>query len=211
MSRRGSGFDRVRAVYDRTADDYDRQIGAVDRLLLLDGRAWAARQASGITLEVGVGTGRNLRHYPAAATVLGLDASLRMLDVARARNIGARVVQGDAGRLPLATGSVDTVLSTLVYCALPEPAAAVAEMARVLRPGGRLVLLDHVASHHRLLRAAQWALEPVARGWQADSLVRNPAGDVALAGLRITLREVSRLGLVQRLVAVKSSSSQSVL
>jgi ubiquinone/menaquinone biosynthesis C-methylase UbiE len=196
----------VRSVYDRQAHRYDRAIRPVDRLLLGDGRAWAAAQAHGITLEIGVGTGLNLPLYDRDIHLIGVDLSPAMLAQAARRQLRQRptrlqLVEADASALPLPDASVDTVVSTLVFCGMPTPTRALAEARRVLRPGGRLVMLDHVAADNRTLRAAQRALEPLAQRLAADSLLRDPTDDVIRLGMTVLTRQRSRAGLVQRLLA----------
>jgi ubiquinone/menaquinone biosynthesis C-methylase UbiE len=135
-------------------------------------RAELLRGAHGHTLEIGAGTGLNLRHYPAEVSRLTLtepsEAMARALR-RRAARYGrpVRVHTVPAERLPVADGSVDTVVSTLVLCTVPDPGAALAEIARVLRPGGRLLFCEHVLSESPLLAGWQRRL---ARPWAAFAL-----------------------------------------
>lgn len=198
---------RVRAVYEKQAPHYDRVIAVAERLLFAGGREWACRQASGRVLEIGVGTGRNLPCYPADVDLTGIELSPAMLTRARARAeqlgrpVDLRV--GDAQRLPFADASFDTVLATLTLCSIPDDVTAVAEMARVLRPGGRLVLLDHVASPSPAVRRTQRLLEPLFLRLAEDHLLREPDLAVRRAGLVVEEATRSRLGLVLRLTARK--------
>ena len=197
--------DRVRAVYDKQAPHYDQVIPVAERLLFTGGRQWVCRQAAGRVLEVGIGTGRNLAHYPPDVHLTGIDLSPAMLDRARARasslgrSIDLRVA--DAQRLPFADASFDTVTATLTLCSVPDDAAAVAEMARVLRPGGRLLLLEHVASPHPIVRAVQRLLDPLFALLAADHLLRRPETAVRNAGLAIDELARSKAGLVARVRA----------
>jgi SAM-dependent methyltransferase len=123
-------------------------------------RARLLAGASGEILEIGVGTGLNLPHYPRAAraiTSLGPEPTLDAFASRRAAARGLTIAHtpGDAGRLPFASGSFDTVVCTLVLCTIPEPGRAARELARVLRPGGRLLFLEHVAAPGGVRRAAQ--------------------------------------------------------
>jgi SAM-dependent methyltransferase len=198
---------RVRGIYDRHASRYDRLIAVAERLLLADGRTWAASQACGSVLEVAVGTGRNLPHYPPGSAVTAVDVSEGMLARARqsvaAAQLGVDLRVGDAQRLPVADGSVDTVVATLALCSIPDDEAAVDEMARVLRPGGRLILLEHVASPLRPVRAVQRLLDPLLARLEGDHLLRRPEVAVNAAGLVVDVLERSRLGIILRLVAHK--------
>lgn len=196
---------RVRDVYEQQAPYYDRVIAVAERLLFAGGREWACRHVHGDVLEVGVGTGRNLPCFPEDVALSGIELSPAMLARAeeRARCLGrtADLRVGDAQLLPFADATFDTVMATLTLCSIPDDVTAVAEMARVLRPGGRLVLLDHVASPSPVVRAVQRLLEPLFLRLAADHLLREPEDAVRRAGLVIEELSRSRAGLVLRLTA----------
>jgi len=191
--------------WDRQAGGYDRGMAAWDRKLFGDSRAWACGQASGEVLEVAVGTGLNLPHYPDDVTLTGIDLSDGMLELARARaGDGVTLRQADAHALPFDDASFDTVVCTLGLCAIPDPGVAIGEMVRVLRPGGRLILVDHVASTSRLARAAQWLLERVTVPLAGEHFLRRPLPMVQERGLEVERCERFKAGVVERLVARKS-------
>jgi ubiquinone/menaquinone biosynthesis C-methylase UbiE len=104
--------------------------------------------AEGAVVEIGAGTGLSFRHYPAGIEVVATEPDPHMLKAARKAARKAKVKltlqQAPAEALPLGDGSVDTVVSILVLCSVPDQAAALAEANRVLKPGGRLLLLEHV-------------------------------------------------------------------
>jgi ubiquinone/menaquinone biosynthesis C-methylase UbiE len=201
--------ERWRRYWDRKSTTYDAEMGVWDRRLFGDSREWACGQAVGEVLEVAVGTGLNLPCYPAEATLTGLDLSEGMLAIARdrARRLGRQVTlrQGSAHELPFAEATFDTVLCTFGLCAIPDPAAAVGEMVRVLRPGGRLILVDHVPSSSRLVRGLQWLLELASVPLAGEHFRRRPLQLVEALGLPVQRRERFKLGLVERLVAGKVS------
>lgn len=205
MSRDATAF--VRDRYDSVASRYDALIQVPERLLFADGRTWAAGQARGSVLEVAVGTGRNLPHYPPGTHVTGIDLSSAMVDIARVRADQAGVPVdlhvADAQHLPFRDSSFDTVVATLALCSIPDDAAAVGEMARVLRPGGTLVLLEHVRSPSPVVRAAQRLLQPLLLRLEGDHLLRQPDRLVEASGLECELLERSRAGIVLRLQARK--------
>ncbi len=202
---------RVRGIYDTMAPHYDRMISVAERLLFGDGRRWACTQVTGRVLEVAVGTGRNFDHYPAGVQLTGVELSSGMLAraQARARNLdgdpaGSHDLRlGDAQHLDFPDATFDTVLATLTLCSIPDAQAAVGEMARVLRPGGRLILLDHVASPVRPVRAVQRLLDPLLVRYEGDHLLREPDTAVRAAGLSIDELTRSKWGIVLRLVARK--------
>lgn len=148
---------------------YDRLTAGSEEACVREWRAALLRDVHGRVLEIGAGTGHNLPHYPATVTDLVLaepDPSMRKrLDIkVVARGVRATVVDAMAERLPFEDGSFDAVVSTLVLCSVHDQAAALAEVRRVLAPGGRLVFLEHVAADaatkpERLKRQRQ--VEPV--------------------------------------------------
>lgn len=199
---------RRRRAWDQQADRYDRMIGWWERRLLgQDNRPWAAHRARGDVLEVAVGTGLNLPHYGPELNLTGIDLSSAMLDVARQRaaELGRDVElrEGDAHHLPFDVASFDTVVCTLSLCNIPDPDRAVGEMRRVLRPGGRLVLVDHVRSTSRPIYWLQKAIEVASVRIDGDRLTRRPADIVERLGFDIVERDRFRRGIVERLVAIR--------
>jgi len=209
MSRQASDHraQRLRRHWDKHARTYDKQMAFWERRLFGDGRHWVCAQASGEVLEVAIGTGRNLPFYPEGIRLTGVDFSPAMLELARrqADQLGRKVDLrlGDAQALDLADASFDTVVCTLSLCAIPDERRAVAEMRRMLRPGGRLLLLDHVAAAPRPARAIQWLLERATIPLGGEHLRRRPLRQVQVEGFQIERRERSKLGIVERLVARK--------
>ena len=200
-------LDRTRKYWDRFSARYDQRIQRTERALFPGGREWACAQASGDVLEIAVGTGRNLPCYPRVRSLTGIDLSPGMLAVARDRaaalGVDADLRTGNAEALEFGDATFDTVVCTISLCNIPDDRAAIREMHRVLKPGGRLVLLDHVASDRRWLRAGQWLLEQVTRRTNGDYQTRRPLPLVEAQGFVVSHSERSRLGWVERLVAVK--------
>jgi ubiquinone/menaquinone biosynthesis C-methylase UbiE len=197
--------ERVRAIYQRMAGGYDRMIATWERLLFRDGREWVCSQARGDVLEIGVGTGRNLDAYPRGVRLIGIDLSPAMLALAsaRARQLGvdADLQLGDAQALSFAADSFDTVVVTLALCAVPDDRQAIREAARVLRPGGRLVWLEHVRSPVAPVRWIQRLLNPLMVRLEADHLLRDPIDHIDRESFNIERLERSRLGYIERGVA----------
>lgn len=147
---------------------YDRLFAATEEAGLRDTRRAALAAASGRTIDIGSGTGANLELYPDAVTELVLaEPDPHMLKQLRSK-VGERrgpieVVEASAESLPFADSSFDTAAFTLVLCTVPNPAAALAEVARVLKPGGRMVFVEHVRSENPKLARWQDRLE---RPWR---------------------------------------------
>ncbi|WP_030482594.1 class I SAM-dependent methyltransferase [Nocardioides aequoreus] len=198
---------RQREVWDAAAPAYDRQIRLFERIWFAGGREWLGARAQGRVLEVAPGTGRSLEHYPAGVQVSGLDLSPEMLAQARRRaaELGLTVDlrEGDAAQLPYADASFDTVLCALALCSIPDPARALAEMHRVLVPGGRLLLLDHVGSTWAPLRWGQWLVEQVTRRTAGEHFTRRQRPLVEAAGFEVVEAERLKAGTVERLHAVR--------
>jgi len=198
---------RLRRYWDRHARSYDRQMGFFDRRLFGDSRKWICSQATGQVLEVAIGTGLNLPLYPEDVQLTGIEWSPAMLDIARRRaeQLGrtADLREADAQHLPFPDASFDTVVCTLSLCAIPDDRQAVAEMIRVLRPGGRLLLLDHIVSSAWHARAVQRLLELVTVPYGGEHFRRRPLAHVQAAGLEIEQRDRLKLGIVERIAARK--------
>lgn len=191
--------------WDRLAARYDELSAGVERRFLAPSRPWVAGRVHGRVLEVGVGTGANLAHYPAGTDLTCLERSVPMLEQARgrARRLGLEVafVHGDAGALEAADDAFDTVLSTFTLCCVPDEEAALAEMVRVLRPGGSLLLADHVVAAPWWLRAGQALAETVSVPVQGEHFRRRPLRVVRALGLEVLATERERLGLIERVHA----------
>jgi ubiquinone/menaquinone biosynthesis C-methylase UbiE len=205
-----AGMDRVRRIWARLAPRYDKKIRLPERLLFGGGRAWVCSRAHGDVLEIGVGTGRNLPHYPPDVRITAMDASAEMLDIARSRAADLRrqvtLRVGDAQSLEFSDQSFDAVVCTLSLCSIPDPRAAVAEMKRILRPGGRALLLEHVRSPRMLVRTIQRSLEPFTVWLEGDHLVREPLDLLTAEGFQLEELERSRLGIVERVAARKPAT-----
>jgi ubiquinone/menaquinone biosynthesis C-methylase UbiE len=201
-------LQRLRRYWDKHARSYDKQMGFWDRKVFADTRAWICRQAHGQVLEVAIGTGLNLDHYPDQAQLTGVDLSPQMLAQARGRadRLGRSVQlhEGDAQQLEFPDASFDTVVCTFSLCAIPDDRKAVADMVRVLRPGGTLLLADHVVSTSRPVRALQRLLEVVTIPLGGEHFRRRPIRHVQDAGLAIQQHDRFTLGIVERLAAGKA-------
>jgi len=151
---------RFTANYDRWMEPLERRwFGAI--------RAGLLRHAAGETLEIGCGTGVNFPYYPKDVhlTAIEPNASFRRKAELRAETLGrvVRISDAPAERLPFPDGAFDTVVGTLVFCTIQGPAEALREAARVCRPGGKLLLFEHVLHSNAALAALQHALTPVWR------------------------------------------------
>lgn len=198
---------RVREIYDQRAPAYDRTVGFGERLLLGDFRRRFGAELAGETLEVAIGSGLNLPFYSAAVTrAVGVDLSRGMLEQAerRAREIGRSIalIQMDAERLAFRDASFDTVAISMALCTVPDPEQAIQELARVCRPDGKIVMLEHVLSPTRPIAWLERRFSPMQERTLGCHLTRETVETARRSGLVIE-SERKRLWQVFRLVVAR--------
>lgn len=173
---------------------HDRVLPLLIHLAMRQDRLAAYRRrvvpaAEGRVLEVGVGSGLNLPFYGGGvARVIGLDPSARLLGWARESGAAPPVdlVEGSAERIPLATGSVDTIVTTWTLCSIPDARAALGEMRRVLKPAGRLLFVEHGLAPDPRVRRWQDALTPAWKHLAGGCHLNRPIAElIAGSGFRI--------------------------
>lgn len=194
----------VRACYDRRAATYDWEM-AIAEPMIARWRQWIWERVRGPrVLEIGVGTGRNFPYYRPEWEITAVDLSEQMLERARrkARRLGLKVhlLPMDAQFLAFPDASFDTVVATWVFCSVPDPVRGLREAYRVLRPGGRLLLLEHVRAADPLGR---WMdlLDPLVVRWTGAHINRRTVENVRRAGFAIEAVHPALFGIVQRIVA----------
>ncbi len=173
------------AAYDKIAKYYDRGFAPVTRYV-----AGLRRETIGFLpdnasiLEVGAGTGANFEFYPACRQAVASDLSIKMIEFARGKTDSIAIVQADAQALPFPAGHFDAAFATLVFCSVPDPVKAFAELGRVVKRGGRVVLLEHVRPDG-LLGYAFDLLNYVTVALIDDHFNRRTAEIAARSGLRV--------------------------
>jgi ubiquinone/menaquinone biosynthesis C-methylase UbiE len=196
---------KSRRFWDDIAPRYDKAMRFLERFQFRGGREWVCSRARGDVLEVAVGTGLNLGLYPPDIRLTGVDLSPEMLAQARSRSAAIdrpiELREADAAALPFAGATFDTVVSTLAMCALPDVPSSIAEMRRVLRPGGRLLLLDHIGSSWWPIWAGQRLMEIYTIPHAGEHMTRRPRPIVERAGFVIEESERLKAGTVERIAA----------
>lgn len=186
-----SETDNAQRRYDRIAPVYDVLEAGVELLAFerWRQRLWAQVEGRRV-LEVGVGTGKNLAHHSSDLTVVGIDLSRRMLGRARQRlreRPGAHhgLLQMDAQRLAFADGAFDSAVATFVFCSVPLPVTGLREIGRVVRPGGQVLLLEHVRVDRPVIGPLMDALDPAIVRVMGAHIARQTVDNVRRAGLEI--------------------------
>ena len=194
-------------LWEKMAPRYDRDIQFWEKVQFGGGREWIGARAKGRVLEVAVGTGRNFDFYSRGVGITGVDLSPDMLDIARRHatdldlEVDLRVAAAEA--LPYEDDSFDTAVCTLSLCTIPDPAASIAEMKRVLRPGGQLLLLDHIGSSWWPIWAAQRLIEQLTIRTAGEHMTRRQLPLVEAAGFDIVETQRLKAGTVERVAARK--------
>lgn len=209
------GYDRAAAVYDLLLFPLEILVMRRHRRALVD-RIRGRRRI----LEVGIGTGLNLPHYlplltqddgtPAAwDDFTAIDLSPHMLDAARARaqRLGLdrhiRMQEMDVEDMCFPDEHFDCVVATCVFCSVRDPVGGFSEIHRVLRPGGEVVLLEHVRSRGMILGRAMDALNTLSSRLVGEHINRNPVRYARAAGLQILLERDLVLDILREIVACK--------
>ena len=161
---------------------------------LYPARRLVVPEATGSVLEVGVGTGLNFGLYRDVTSLAGIDPDPYMLERARPRAaelpFPVELHQTGAERMPFADAHFDTAVVTFTLCTIPDPDAALAEVRRVLKPGGRLLFVEHTRSIQPLASVVQDALTPLWKLIGGGCHLNRPAIDlVGRAGFRVTHSE----------------------
>ncbi len=201
----------TRSRYQRLAPFYDRMEGLVEcRYQSWRRRLWSLVRGPEV-LEIGVGTGKNIPHYPPGLSITAIDLTPGMLERAqhRASVIGARVELqlGDAQQLDFSGNTFDEVVATFVFCSVPDPVLGLQEAARVLKPGGRLLLLEHMRAANPLLGTLMDALNPVVVRVMGANINRRTVENVRRSGLRVQqVEDVGMGGIFKLIVAQKLSA-----
>ncbi len=190
-------------IYDQFARHYDRCFAPLERLGLSRYRAEALSHlpagSEAAILELGCGTGANFEFYPENRIAISTELSNEMLLIARSRRASNFLVNADAQSLPFGESVFDAAFATLVFCSIPDPPIAFAELKRVVKPGGTVILLEHVRPEGMLGHGFD-LLDRLTTACFEDHFNRRTAETAANCGLEIKDIQRKLFGAVNRII-----------
>ncbi len=190
MTAASEATEVTRKRYNRVAPLYDLMEGFIERSRYGRWRdlLWSRAEGTNI-LEVGVGTGKNFPYYPEGTEITAVDFSDKMLSRARRKaevsGIEVRLKQMDVQNLEFEDNTFDTVAASFVFCSVPDPVRGIKEVERVCRPGGKVVLLEHVLSANRILAWLMNVYNPLVVRIVGANINRRTVDNVDKSGLKI--------------------------
>jgi len=201
---------RTQARYQRIARLYDGMEAVSERRY----RPWRARLWSMVrgpkVLEIGVGTGKNMPFYPEGLDITAIDLTPGMLDRARNRaaelDIDVDLRLGDAQSLDFPNGLFDEIVETFVFCSVPDPMLGLQELTRVLKPGGRLFMLEHMRAANPTLGLLMDAINPVLVRITGANINRRTVDNISRSGLQIEQVEELGMGDIFKLIVAQRAS-----
>jgi phosphatidylethanolamine/phosphatidyl-N-methylethanolamine N-methyltransferase len=198
---------QTKSRYNRIAPVYDLMEAIVERFAF---RRWREKLWSQVDgrkiLEVGVGTGKNIPHYPRGVQITAVDLSDKMLERARRRvqklNAEVDLCLMDAQKLAFPDAAFDAAVATFVFCSVPDPVLGLRELDRVVKPGGQILLLEHVRVNKPVIGKLMDLLDPFVVRLMGLHINRRTVENVRKAGLEIErVEELAPGGLVKLIVA----------
>jgi len=200
--------DNAREKYNRAARFYDLYEMPVEFLLFSRLRKDALATVSGRTLEVGVGTGKNLQYYPENTDLTAIDFSSAMLNKARIRaeELGwtnVELVEEDIQTLTFPDNHFDSITSSCVFCTVPDPVLGLKNLLRVLKPGGRAIFIEHMKTDNPLVNVFLYAMNLMSTMMLGTSMIRETEKNIRTAGFSILSAKGYFFNVVKVIVASK--------
>jgi len=209
--------ENTRRRYQRISPFYDAmELLAEERYEPWREKLWAEVTGTDV-LEVGVGTGKNIPYYPSNMHITAIDLTPGMLERAqrKARNAGLNsrvdLQLGDVQALDFPDNSFDTALGTFVFCSVPDPVLGLREMKRVVRAGGKVLLLEHMRSPNETLGALMDLINPLVVRMMGANINRRTVENVREAGLEIEHIEDLGMGGIFKMIVARVNGEENVM
>lgn len=198
----------TRARYQRLSSIYDLMEGMGEgRYRPWREKLWARVEGPRV-LEVGVGTGKNMPYWPKAIQMTAIDLTPGMLEFARRRakelGLDADLRLGDVQSPGFPDNTFDTAVAAFVFCSVPDPVLGLTELARVVKPGGQVLLLEHVRSANRVLGATMDVLNPLVVRMMGANINRRTVENVQVSGLQVAHVDDLGMGGIFKLIAART-------
>jgi len=212
MLTRDKATELAKRQYNRIAPLYDLMEALIERSRYSKWRELLWSKVEDINvLEVGVGTGKNFPYYPEAAEITAVDFSDKMLkhakDRASKQKVKVRLQQMDVQNLQFEDDTFDTVVASFVFCSMPNPVRGLMEVERVCKPGGKVVLLEHVLSANRIVAWLMNLANPLVVRITGANINRRTVGNVSKSDLVVEQVTDLRAGIFKLIEARKKPLS----
>src|SRR4030043_930323 len=195
--------------YSRIAKVYDLLESPIERLLFQKLRKEAISNSYGTILEVGVGTGKNLPYYRKNVELTAVDFSIGMLNIAKNKQKetgqkGLELYEMDVQNLKFKDDTFDTVISTFVFCTVPDPIAGLKEVRRVLKPKGKAIFLEHMKSRNPFINIILIIMNLFSINLLGTSMLRETQHNIELSGMTVLSAENKVFDVIRLIIATKS-------
>ena len=200
--------EKISKRYDRAAKFFEMSESMMEKGKMGLWRATVWQEAKGKILEVGVGTGKNIQYYPDDAEVTAIDFSEKMLEKAKMRaeklvkSVDLRLM--DAQQLDFPDETFDTVITTCVFCSVPDAVKGLKEIRRVCKKDGQIIMLEHVRSKNPIMGAVMDFLNPLVVRIVGANINRDTIKNLTSAGLKVDVEKDLMMDIVKHIKCSRS-------